>query len=137
MKRLVILAALTACSAAQQDNDTLSESIRSYNDGVRWGRYGVAAARVLPKDRNQFVDDMDARAEDVKITDYEVVNIAARGPKEAKVRIKMSWYLDSKGSVYETHAEQTWERKGKHWFMVEEARVRGHEMPGLSEPVER
>jgi hypothetical protein len=137
MRTLAVTLALvlTACSAVQQDTDTLAESIRSYNDGVRWGRYGMAAAKVMPRDRNEFVDDMDARADDLKITDYEVVNVAARGPKAAKVRIKLSWYLASKGTVHETHAEQTWERKGKHWFMVEEARVRGAEMPGLAEPV--
>ena len=52
----------------------------------------------------------------------------------ARVRIKISWYATDKGTVYETHALQTWERQGKLWFMVEEARVRGHEMPGLPEP---
>ena len=129
--------ATIACGAGHQDGDTLGESIRSYNEGVRWGRYTIAAAKVLPAERNQFIDDMDARADDVKITDYEIVNVAARSSREAKVRIKLSWYLASKGTVHETHADQTWERKGRQWFMVEEARVRGAEMPGLAEPVER
>jgi hypothetical protein len=37
--------------------------------------------------------------------------------------------------VHETHALQTWERHGKVWWMVDEARLRGAEMPGLAEPV--
>jgi hypothetical protein len=40
-----VIALSTACGAVAQDNsDTLAESIRSYNDGVRWGRYEVAAS---------------------------------------------------------------------------------------------
>ena len=131
------LLATVACGAVAHDTDTLGDSVRRYNEGVRWGRYTVAAASVPVSERNQFIDDMDARADDVKITDYEIVNVAARSSREAKVRIKLSWYLASKGTVHETHADQTWERKGRQWFMVEEARVRGAEMPGLAEPVER
>lgn len=122
-----------ACGAAAQQTDTLGEAVRSYNDGVRWGRLGIAASKIPPRERAQFVDEMDERAEDVKITDYEVVDVAARTQRQAKVRIKMSWYLASKGTVHETHSEQTWERQGKLWFMVQEARVRGAEMPGLPE----
>jgi len=141
MKRLIAivfvgLAGLSACAGlAAQESDQLGDSIRSYNDGVRWGRYGVAASKIPPAERAQFVEDMDERADKVKITDYEVVDVSARGSREARVRIKMSWYSTDEGTVHETHAVQTWERKGKLWFMVQEARVRGTEMPGLPEPV--
>jgi hypothetical protein len=30
---------------------------------------------------------------------------------------------------------QTWEKHGKGWFLVDESRVRGTEMPGLPEPL--
>lgn len=130
----ILIAALVACGATPPE-DTLGESVRSYNDGVRWGRYGIAATKIPPKERSQFVTEMDERADDVKITDYEVVDVSARGTREARVRVKLSWYRASEGTVHETHAEQTWERKGKAWFMVQEARVRGTEMPGLPEPV--
>ena len=135
MTRFTLVALLAACGAAPKQPDNLEDSIRAYNEGVRWGRYAVAAGKVLPGDRSQFIEDMDERSEDLRITDYEVVNVNARGSKEAKVRIKVSWYLDSRGTVHETHAEQVWEKKGKNWFMVQESRVRGDEMPGLAEPV--
>ena len=46
----------------------------------------------------------------------------------------MYWYLVSNGKLNETQAMQTWERHGMTWLVVEEARVRGAEMPGLREP---
>lgn len=133
---LVTLGCALAGCGARQDPDTLGDAIRSYNDGVRWGRYAVAAARLPAAERSQFVDDMDERAEDLRITDYEIVRVDTRGTREAKVHVKVSWYLDSEGTLRETHAQQTWERTGKVWMMVAEARTRGAEMPGLSERAE-
>ena len=79
---------------------------------------------------------MDQRSGDVKITDYEVVRVDPRGANEARVQVKLSWYKASEGTVHETHAVQTWERHGKAWWMVDEARLRGPAMPGLVESQE-
>ena len=136
MRAALIPILLVACGAPQlrSEND-LSESIQQYNDGVRWERFAVAASSIPPPQRSQFVDEMDQRASDLKITDYEVVNVAPRGSREARVQIKLSWYQPSRGTVHETHAIQTWERHGKLWWMVDETRLRGDEMPGLPDPV--
>src|SRR6185436_3337124 len=125
---------LAACGAPQvhPEND-LSESIRQFNDGVRWERFANAASSLPPPERSQFVDDMDQRASDLKITDYEIVRVDPRGAREARVHIKLSWYKASEGTLRETHAMQTWERHGKNWWMVDETRLRGAEMPGLAE----
>ncbi|MGE0402763.1 MAG: hypothetical protein AB7T06_39025 [Kofleriaceae bacterium] len=138
MKRLVLAMAIgaSACSAAQKDTETLSESIRVFNEGVRWQRYSVAATAIPPKDRAKFVDEMDERANELKITDYEVVKVDGAGSKAAKVQVKISWYLDREGTLRETHALQSWERHGKQWWMVDAVRVRGDEMPGLTDRVE-
>jgi hypothetical protein len=124
---------LVACGSAQRDADTLAESIRSFNDGIRWGRYEVAAAKIPTRERSQFIDEMDSRGDDVRISEYEIVNVDAHGTKEARVHLKFSWYRDKEEIVRETHSLQTWERHGKDWFMVQEARTRGAAMPGLPE----
>jgi hypothetical protein len=133
---MALLVLVAACGAPllRSEND-LSESIRQFNDGVRWERFALAASSIPPPQRSQFVDTMDERAGDLKITDYEVVNVDARGARAARVQIKLSWYKASEGTVHETHAIQTWERHGKVWWMVDEARLRGAEMPGLAESV--
>ena len=137
--RSIVLAgvlSLAACGTSARHTETLSDTIRSYNDGVRWERFAVAAVAVPPAERADFVDEMDARAKDLRISDYEIVRVDAKDEKLARVQIKMNWYLDSVGTLRETHSLQTWERKGKVWWMVKEVRYRGDEMPGLPEPLD-
>ena len=135
MKKLLMVLVLAACGSPQQTTENLADSIRSYNEGVRWQRYEVAAVSIPPRERSKFVEAMDKRSEDLRITDYEIVNVDRTGPKEAKVQVKVSWYKDTEGKLHETHATQTWQRRGKLWLMVEEERRRGDEMPGLMEPL--
>ena len=132
MKLIWLVVFLFACRVPKS-MPTLSESVRTYNDGVRWERFAVAANHVPPEQRSQFVDDADQRSKDLKITDYEVVRIDKRGEKVAMVHVKLSWYRDSEGTLRETQAMQTWERHDRLWVIVEESRLRGAEMPGLPE----
>lgn len=137
MKRLVLaMLVASGCSAAQKDTETLTESVRVYNEGIRWQRYEVAATALPPKERGKFVDEMDERSKDLKITDYDIVRVDGAGTKAAKVQVKISWYLDREGTLHETHALQSWERHGKDWWMMDAVRVRGDEMPGLTDRVE-
>jgi len=133
MRAVLITVVLLGCGAPMRSESDLSESIRQFNEGIRWERFAVAASAIPPPQRSQFVEDMDQRAADLKITDYEVVRLDPRGEREARVQVKLSWYKASEGTVHETHALQTWERHGKIWWMVDEARLRGAEMPGLAE----
>jgi hypothetical protein len=125
---------LAGCASAKQ-GDTLVDSVRQYNDGVRWERFAVAANHVPPQQRSTFLDEADERAHDINITEYDVVRIDPVGDREATVQIKMAWYSDSEGKLRETQALQSWEKHGKTWWMVDETRLKGHEMPGLPEPV--
>jgi hypothetical protein len=136
MRAALLAILMLGCGAALHDQPDLSESVRMFNDGVRWERFTAAAGALPPRDRAQFVDDMDQRSGEVKITEYEVMRVDPRGEREARVQIKLSWYKASEGTVHETHAVQTWERHGRAWWMVDEARLRGAPMPGLAEPPE-
>ena len=133
MRAALLAILMLGCGGALHDQPDLSESVRMFNEGVRWERFAAAAAAVPPRERSQFVDDMDQRAGEVKITEYEVMRIDPRGEHEARVQVKLSWYKTSEGTVHETHAVQTWERHGKAWWMVDEIRLRGAPMPGLAE----
>jgi hypothetical protein len=131
---IVLIGIASGCGAAQRNGeDSLGEALRSYNEGVRWQRYAIAATRVPVKERSKFVEEMDRRSEEMRITDYEVVRVDARGPREARVHVKWGWYRDDEQVLRQTHATQTWERHGKTWLMVDEAKLRGADMPGLAD----
>ena len=132
----ILFVLLAGCSVlSPKPTETLGESVRSYNEGVRWERFEVAANHVPAKQRSAFVDEADLRAKDVKITDYNIIRVEAHGDREALVQIKLEWYKNSEGTMHETHAVQTWERHGGDWLLVDESRLRGAEMPGLPEPL--
>ena len=137
MKRLVLLTYLAACGAATHGEDTLTDSIRAFNDDIWWSKFETAAIFLPATERAQFVDDWDERAKDLKITEYDVVRVTRKTDAEARVQVKLEWYKSSEGTVHETHALQTWERRGKHWMLVDESRMRGSEMPGLPEPLQK
>jgi hypothetical protein len=131
---LLVLAVLAGCGAAPKRADDLMDAVRGYNEGVRWERFPIAAARVPPREREEFVDERDQIADDLRISDYEVMRVKGDGERRASVDIKYTWYLDSAGVVHETRAIQRWERHGRAWLIVAERRLRGEPMPGLTEP---
>lgn len=128
-----LAASLLGCSAAPRRGETLMESVRTYHEGIRWQRYTAAAGRLPPAERSAFLDEWDERSTDLKITDYEIVDMAAQG-SSARVQVKFSWYGDREGTLHDTHARQTWNRRGKVWLLTDEVRLRGAPMPGLAEP---
>jgi hypothetical protein len=133
MRRIVTLSVLlAACGAAPKRGEDLMESVMTYNDGIRWDRLAVAASRVPPAEREDFVDEKDELGEDLKITDWEVKRVKSEKGK-ARVHIEYTWYRDDEGIVRETHAIQQWEQRGSAWLMVGERRLRGAEMPGLDD----
>jgi len=134
MKSILLILAVCACGPIGKQENTLAESIQDFNEAVRWSRFAAAATHVPAKERAEWVDQRDERAKDLKITDYELIKVDQKTSRTAKVQVKMEWYKDTEGKVKETHAVQTWERHGKVWFVVEETRLRGDEMPGLDEP---
>ncbi|HPH70710.1 MAG TPA: hypothetical protein PLF40_33390 [Kofleriaceae bacterium] len=133
---LLLATALSACAGVPKAGETLMESVQTYNEGVRWERFAAAASRLPAAERMAFIDESDARSKDFKLTDYEVVRVAAVSDKVAKVQVRLSWYRESEGTLRETHAVQTWKRSGKVWVLASQARLRGPEMPGVMEPVE-
>jgi hypothetical protein len=131
----MIAVALVAggCSGSPRSSETLLDSVRTYHEGIRWSRIPIAASRVPAEERADFITAWDTLSDDLRITDYELVQVA-QGDQTSKVEVKYTWYLDSEQVVHETRAAEDWERHGKVWLRVGERRLRGVEMPGLAEP---
>ena len=124
--RIVMLVCMAPAAAARQkDSETLAESIRSYNDGIRWQRYEMAASARAAAERAQFVDEWTSARRTSRSPTTRSSGSTRRPTRRRRSRSRSSWYSDSEGILRETHAMQTWERHGKTWFMVEETRLRG------------
>lgn len=123
-----------ACGHMPQRGEEFMFSVRTFNDGVRWHRFVVAAGHVPAGERPAFINEREDLVEDLRISDWEVKSVVF-GPKRKKavVEIKYEWHRDSEGVLRKTTSAQRWERRGKRWYMTEERRTRGVEMPGLPE----
>jgi hypothetical protein len=88
-----------------------------------------------PPERAQFLEERDTLAEDLRITDAEIVHLRERG-RTGDVAVKLAWYSEREGTVHTTVAHQRWERQGRAWRLVDEVRGRGEPMPGLREPTD-
>jgi hypothetical protein len=132
---LLLVAVGPGCGAGTRGPEPLANAVRLYNDGVRWERFDQAAQKRPFAQRDDFLDERDQVHEDLRIHDYEVVRVRY-GPQRlrARVHVKYSWYLNSRGVVRETHAVQRWEQQESLWIVTGETRLRGAPMPGLPEP---
>lgn len=140
MRNLVLVAvtlAIGACGGSAKRSSDLLYDVRAYNEGVRWVKLPQAAVRILPSEREAFLDERESLEEELRIDDYEITRLKMKGKRQetADVQIKWTWHMDSEGIVHTTTSKQEWRRYGKRWVMLKEAHVRGHEMPGLPEAV--
>jgi hypothetical protein len=142
MMRILVLIAVTltigACGGSQKRSSDLLYDVRAYNEGVRWVKLPQAAVRILPSEREAFLDERESLEEDLRIDDYEITRLKMHGETQdtADVQIKWTWHMDAQGIVHTTTSKQEWKRYGKRWLMLKEAHVRGDEMPGIPEAVE-
>jgi hypothetical protein len=128
------LAALAACATQQKKTENLKESSWHYQEGLRWARFEEAAALVPPKEREAFLDEHDKLADDLRIDDYDIVRIVYKsGEDEAQVQVKYKWHRDGEGLVKETVTEQRWKLHGTAWYLEDELKKRGEDMPGVDD----
>jgi hypothetical protein len=132
MRSLLIALTLAACMPPSTQGAALYDAARTYTEGVRWERFEAAAVVIPPAERAAFLDERDVLAEDLRITDSEITQVAQHG-RTAEVSVKHAWYKDSEGTLHETVVKQAWERQGKAWRLVDEYRARGDAMPGVRE----
>jgi len=124
--------ALTCACGGQLKGDNFMYSVRGFNEDLRWQRFPGAASKIPPRQRVSFLDEREALEDDLRIDDWEIKRVRwGKDRVRAAVHIKYTWHSDRRGLVRSTTAVQHWEQHGKRWFMAEERRLRGDDMPGL------
>ena len=126
------------CGGPQSRSGELLTDVRGYAGGIRWQKYPQAAVRVPPPERSAFLSERAELEDDLRIADFEIAEVGylGRGQDRARVVVKWTWHLDSRGIVNKTTTEQAWRRHGKRWLLVEERHLRGEPMPGVAEPAD-
>ena len=124
-----------ACGGNQKRTSDLLYDIRAYNEGIRWQKYPQSAVRILPEERDAFLDIREDLEEELRIDDFEITRMKMHGKDKemANVQVKWTWHMDREGIVHTTTTGQKWKRYGKRWMMLKEVVVRGDEMPGVKE----
>lgn len=140
MRILMLLAAalgVAACGGSAKRSHDLQYDVRAYNEGVRWVKLPQAATRILPSERDDFLNQREELEEELRIDDFEIMRLKMEGNSQetAKVQIKWTWHMDREGIVKSTTSRQDWKRYGSRWIMLKEAHLRGDEMPGINHKV--
>ncbi len=133
------LLVIGACGGSSKRTADLLYDVRAYNEGIRWQKFPQSAVRILPAARDHFLDVREDLEEDLRVDEFEITRMKVTGKDKgkARVQVKWTWHMDSKGIVHTTTTSQKWKRFGKRWMMLQEFHVRGEEMPGvLEEPEE-
>jgi hypothetical protein len=117
------------CGTAAQRNEDLLYDVRTFQEGLRWRKYEMAADYVPAAIREKFLEAHDEVDGDLRIDDYELERVKLDEASAATVRVKYTWHLNSVGTVHDTVVEQRWERQGKVWRITANAHKKGEEMP--------
>ena len=130
---LTALGALLVGCQASDSRPPLNYALFTYNQGVRWGRPGDAAAHVPAGSRAAFLERSEGLT-DLKITESRVVRVKVKNEDTAIARVKIEWYELDTLTVHRTTMEQRWEFKNKRWWVTRHRRVAGPPMP-LYKPI--
>ncbi len=128
--RALVLVGLIACSSSASRSADLLNDVRTFQEGLRWRKYEMAADYVPAAVRERFLTAHEEIDEDLRIDDYELqrVKVESSG-NDAYVRVKYTWHRESVGTVHETVTEQHWELEGKIWRIVGNEHQRGERLP--------
>jgi hypothetical protein len=114
---LVSFFSLFACSGAQPEKD-LPYRVEVFNEHLRWGRFDRAAEFVVPMRRAAFIQEREEQAEEVRLSDYEIISVRRESPTTAKVRVSLMWNRLDSTIIKKSVLEETWTKAGSTWFLV-------------------
>lgn len=129
---LVLCCGMAACGgmAPKSKSLSLSDSIRMFNDSLRWNRYQAAGKFVVPMDRGNFIRDQQNAGESRRIVEYKLVEILMEDPKTAGVIVQWSVTSTDSPVVQKERILQSWTQVGTEWFLLRIAEAENAETGG-------
>lgn len=113
--------------ASMSPRAKLDDAVQEMNTAARFGRGDIAAERVAPTARPEFMKRHRSWGGDVRIVDVEYGGIEKISDREAIILVGFGWYRPNEGVLRLTTVRQTWRNdKGVGpWFLYEEERASG------------
>jgi len=100
----------------------LRDSIRSFNQQIRWGRWGGAATLVLEENREAWMAERIQGGRGIKVTEVSVLGVESDGPRatDAKVMIGIAYYRESDMTLNRSVWMQKWTHTRNGWQLKSE-----------------
>ncbi|MDQ3033692.1 MAG: hypothetical protein M3Y87_14840 [Myxococcota bacterium] len=111
----------------------LGDQVHQLNDEVRWGRVDLAAQRVAPAHRRQFVRSHRGWGANIHVADADVTNMDLGLPDgRAASFVTYSWFDERTMELQSTTVRQLWRGEGEGYVLVGEEVIGGDEslLPG-------
>ena len=143
MKRILGIAAVLALLGSIQGCGTpnrmthLKDTLRTFNQQVRWGMWPAASAHVGTKMREMWLASRLSGAAGLKISDVKLVRVTSDGPRatKAEVFVSLTWYRVDDMTVQSATWKQNWEHSRAGWSLVGEERLASN--PNAVKPAQK
>jgi hypothetical protein len=126
---LVAMLALVGCPMPDTAAARMQTTASDFNTDVRFGRLSIAADKVAPKEREEFLARRKKWGGRVEIADYELISAKMMGNEDAIVIVKYDWYELAVGDLHSSKIRQKWHSYKGAWLLDTETLDDG--TPGL------
>jgi hypothetical protein len=117
------------CAGAYSPKEKLLKSTTSYYEAFRWKKVQNMKEHIPDEMQSAFGNEFSAKYKDIKIVDYEIVEIKlGQSKKTASVIYSFAWHPIDETIIREAVIEDTWESKGSKWLRVGQKVIEG-ELP--------
>ena len=131
MRNLALALALSLVSGCFMQNQSaaarLGDSVYDLAEETRWGRTQLAAERVVPDYRHDFLASRRKWGRDYQIGDCDIHHMQlAEDSDSASVVVVFNWYDRRSMEVSETTVQQEWLREGRVFVLKSEEVLDGN-----------
>lgn len=129
MRATLLVFATLFCGCFMQNRATIErvgDAVQGLNDETRWGRTTLAADRVDPEFREEFLVNHEAWGRRIRIAECDLVSLRLGADDASATSIlNVSWYRLDTMEVAETTLRQEWRQAGATFVLTREEVVGG------------
>lgn len=109
----------------------LKDSVRTYNQHLRWNRFEAASGFIAIEQRAQWLASRTSSAAGLHITNIQVVRLQKPDleQKTVEVLVSLSWYRMPETRVQQAVYAQVWQEFEGRWRIIDEHEVKNAETP--------